>query len=166
MQRVVFSVPWMVLALVAAASVVELAREMQQWDVPPSVMLINVILTGAVVFALGLAIEVVEEEYQAGRMKRWVGRLLFWTPRIAALSFAAFVSLFALDVLAEGSGLWETLLALLIHLIPVGIMLIGIAIAWRYEWVGAVASLAGRCGTWRPSGPFPSLCIWPWRACR
>jgi uncharacterized membrane protein len=50
-------------------------------------------------------------------------RLLFWTPRAICIAFAIFLSLFALDVLSEGYGFWKTLLALLIHLVPVYIVL-------------------------------------------
>jgi len=65
-------------------------------------------------------------------------RLLFWTPRAICIAFAIFLSLFALDVFNEGYGFWKTLLALLIHLVPVYIVLIVLAIAWRWEWIGAV----------------------------
>ncbi len=49
-----------------------------------------------------------------------------------------FLSLFSLDVFGEHRGFWETILALLIHLIPVYIVLIVLAVAWRWEWVGAL----------------------------
>jgi len=49
-----------------------------------------------------------------------------------------FLSLFALDVFSEGYGFWETILALLIHLVPVYIVVIVLVIAWRWEWVGAI----------------------------
>ena len=65
-------------------------------------------------------------------------RILFWTPRVLSILFALFVSLFALDVFGVGYSFWETGLALLIHLVPVYILLIGLAIAWRWEWVGAL----------------------------
>ena len=42
-------------------------------------------------------------------MKTW----LTWTPRILGLLFAAFLSLFALDVFEQGYQGWETVLALL-----------------------------------------------------
>ena len=67
-----------------------------------------------------------------------IKRLLFWTLRILCILFAVFVSLFALDVFGEGYGFWKTLLALLMHLIPTGIMLIVLAISWRWEWVGGI----------------------------
>jgi hypothetical protein len=60
-------------------------------------------------------------------------------PRILGLLFAAFISLFALDVFGEGYGFWETIAALFIHLIPTWILLAILALAWRWELIGAVA---------------------------
>ena len=65
-------------------------------------------------------------------------RVLFWTPRALCILFAVFLSVFALDVFGEGLGFWETILALLIHLVPVYVVIIVLVIAWRREWVGAV----------------------------
>jgi hypothetical protein len=89
-------------------------------------------------FAFGLFIVVLEEEFQLGRMKERVRRLLFWTPRITLLLYALLLSLFALDVFGHGAGFWETLLALSMHLIPTWVLLIVLALAWRWEWVGAL----------------------------
>ena len=75
-------------------------------------------------------------------MKRPVKRLLFWTPRILCILFAVFVSLFALDVFGEGYGFWGTMLALLMHLIPTFVILIVLAISWRWEWVGGIMFIA------------------------
>lgn len=69
-------------------------------------------------------------------MKTTPKRLLFWTPRILCLLFAGFLSLFALDVFESRLGFWQTILALLIHLIPTWLVLLTLAIAWRWEWVG------------------------------
>ncbi len=66
--------------------------------------------------------------------KRW----LFWAPRVICMAFAIFLSMFAFDVFGEGYGFWKTLLALLIHLVPVYIVLAVLALAWRWEWIGAV----------------------------
>jgi hypothetical protein len=71
-------------------------------------------------------------------MKNNTGRILFWTPRILVFLFAIFVSLFALDVFGEGRGFWETVLALLIHLIPTAIILIALVISWRWELIGGI----------------------------
>jgi len=65
-------------------------------------------------------------------------RVLFWTPRVLCILFAMFLSLFALDVFSEGHSFGETILALLIHLVPVYIVVIVLVIAWRWEWVGAI----------------------------
>ena len=72
-------------------------------------------------------------------MEESVKRLLFWTPRIFCIAFAVFVSLFALDVFGEGYSFFETILAFLIHLIPTGIILIALALSWRWEWIGSIA---------------------------
>ncbi len=66
-------------------------------------------------------------------------RVLYWAPRVVCLAFAAFLSLFAMDVFGEGLGFWRTLLALSMHLIPVFVVLLILALAWRREWIGAAA---------------------------
>ena len=71
-------------------------------------------------------------------MNTSVKRVVFWTPRILCILFAIFLSLFSLDVFGEGLGFWKTILALLIHLIPIYIVFITLVIAWRWEWVGAL----------------------------
>lgn len=65
-------------------------------------------------------------------------RLLFWAPRILCILLAILLSVFSLDVLGEGYGFWETILALLMHLIPTGIIVTVLVISWRWEWVGGV----------------------------
>jgi hypothetical protein len=70
--------------------------------------------------------------------RRW----LFWTPRVLGILFAVFVSLFALDVFGAGYGFWETVWALLMHLIPTAILLIVLAMAWRWEWIGGILFIA------------------------
>jgi hypothetical protein len=83
---------------------------------------------------------------------------LFWSPRIIAILFAIFLSLFALDVFSESRGFWETLGALVVHLVPTLLVLAVVAIAWRWELVGAVLFLALAVGyvviAW---GNFPFL---------
>ena len=71
-------------------------------------------------------------------VKTATSRLLFWAPRVLTLLFAAFVSIFAFDVFESGYGFWKTILALLMHLIPTGIILVLLAVAWRWEWVGGL----------------------------
>jgi hypothetical protein len=64
-------------------------------------------------------------------------RALFWTPRVLSIVFIAFLSLFALDVFDEHLGLWRTVLALTMHLIPSFVLIAALVLAWRWEWIGA-----------------------------
>src|ERR1051326_2080137 len=79
-------------------------------------------------------------------MKAKMQPLLLWTPRILCILFALFVSMFALDVFGENNGFWKTTLALLLHLIPTGIILVVLAVAWRWPWFGAIF--------------FPAMALW------
>jgi hypothetical protein len=71
-------------------------------------------------------------------MNPLVRRILFWAPRALSIVFIAFLSLFALDVFGEGAGFWDTLIALLRHLIPSFVLIVVLIFAWRWEWIGAV----------------------------
>lgn len=75
-------------------------------------------------------------------LKRSVKRLVFWTPRILCIVYTVFVSLFALDVFGEGNGLGQTVLALLMHLIPTAVIVVVLAVSWRREWLAAVVFIA------------------------
>jgi hypothetical protein len=68
--------------------------------------------------------------------------VLYWTPRVLGLAFAAFISLFALDVFGAYPSIGETVLALLIHLVPTYLILAALVIAWRWERIGALAFAA------------------------
>lgn len=84
---------------------------------------------------------------------RW---FLYWSPRILAIFFAAFLSLFALDVFSEGYGFGETLIALVMHLVPTLIVVVALVIAWRWEWVGAVLFFGLALSYWVMAwGQFP-----------
>ena len=75
-------------------------------------------------------------------MSKTMKQFLFWTPRILGIVFAAFISIFALDVFDQGYTFWETVVALLMNLIPTLAILIALAIAWRWEWVGGILFIA------------------------
>jgi hypothetical protein len=64
---------------------------------------------------------------------------LFWTPRALCALFAAFVSVFAFDVFEGNHTVWQTTIALAMHLIPTAVLLALLGIAWRRDWVGAIA---------------------------
>ncbi len=72
-------------------------------------------------------------------MNTGVKRVLFWTPRVLCILFALFLGWFALlEVFGEGYGSGETIVPVLMHLVPVHIVVIVLVIAWRREWVGAI----------------------------
>jgi hypothetical protein len=73
-------------------------------------------------------------------------RILFWTPRLLAIAYIVFISLFALDVFGEGYGFWGTILALMIHLIPTLVLVAALILAWRWEWIGAALYAAAGMG--------------------
>jgi len=70
---------------------------------------------------------------------------LFWAPRALSILFIAFLSMFALDVFGENLGLWKTLVALTMHLLPSFVLIGALIAAWRWEWVGA--AIYGGAGT-------------------
>ena len=65
-------------------------------------------------------------------------RIIRWLPRLLAMLYALFLSLFAFDVFGEGYGPGETILALLIHLIPTFLVMVALVVAWRREGIGAM----------------------------
>jgi len=71
-------------------------------------------------------------------MERLAQRWLYWTPRVLCIAFVAFISIFALDVFGHGAGFWQTVLALLMHLLPTFLLLAVLAISWRREWFGGI----------------------------
>lgn len=68
-----------------------------------------------------------------------VGKFVYWTPRIASIVFILFLMLFSLDVFGQGYGFWGTLLAFLMHNIPVFILAAIQVISWKREIVGGIA---------------------------
>jgi hypothetical protein len=106
-------------------------------------------------------------------------QVLFWTPRVLSMLFAAFLSLFALDVFSEGYSVGEAILALLIHLIPTYLVVIALAIAWRWGNIGGILFIAvgslhlvtSRGESWPISGPLLLVGVlflldWAYRAKR
>lgn len=85
-------------------------------------------------------------------------RLLFWTPRAICIAFAIFLSMFALDVFREGYSFGNTFFAFLIHLAPAFIVLAVLAIAWRWEWIGAAGFAA--LALWYAKGNWPHHADW------
>lgn len=57
--------------------------------------------------------------------------MLRWSPRVLAILVGSFLALFASDTAGRTD--------LVIHLAPVAIVAVVVAIAWRYEWIGAIS---------------------------
>jgi hypothetical protein len=68
----------------------------------------------------------------------FISRVLVWTPRILVILFAAFISVFALDVFGEKRPFFEKILGFLIHLIPTFLIILSVIIAWRFKLIGGV----------------------------
>lgn len=75
-------------------------------------------------------------------MQKSIRAILFWAPRILTIFYAAFISLFALDVFDGDPSFWRTITALIIHLVPTFIIIIFLVLAWRWEWIGAAGYFA------------------------
>ena len=75
-------------------------------------------------------------------MNRTGERLLYWAPRALGIAFALFISVFALDVFGENLPLSKLLIALALHLIPTGMIVVVLALAWKREWLGFVGFVA------------------------
>ena len=71
-------------------------------------------------------------------MNVFVTKSAYWAPRILGCLFAAFLAVFAVDVLGEGYDLLGTVSALVIHLVPALIVIVVLAVSWRWDAVGAV----------------------------
>jgi hypothetical protein len=69
-------------------------------------------------------------------------KLLFWAPRVLGLAFAAFLSLFALDVFAQAEQPSQSMIALTIHLIPTAFVLAILAISLRWGGVAGLVFVA------------------------
>ena len=72
------------------------------------------------------------------RNLRTVWQFLYWAPRILSIVFAAFISIFALDVFSEDRGFWETSADLLLHLVPTFVLVGVLVISWRREWIAGI----------------------------
>lgn len=63
--------------------------------------------------------------------------VLFWSSRVLSLLFAGFLSVFAFGALSGGHGLQASILHFVMSAIPALVVLLVLAIAWRWELLGA-----------------------------
>ncbi|MFN0173814.1 MAG: hypothetical protein ACKVU0_04125 [Saprospiraceae bacterium] len=85
---------------------------------------------------------------------------LSWLPRILAIMFAGFISLFALDSFEAHQTFFQKFGHLLVHLVPTAAVLAALWLAWYRQIIGGlVFILLGvvftvHFGTWRQTGLF------------
>ncbi|MEE4194136.1 MAG: hypothetical protein V2J07_02955 [Anaerolineae bacterium] len=65
----------------------------------------------------------------------------FWLPRVIGILFTLFISLFGFDVFNMGIGFPEIILAFFMDMLPAILVAAVVALAWRWEWIGAILSL-------------------------
>jgi len=70
--------------------------------------------------------------------KKQNSTVILWIARALSVCFAAFISIFALDVFEGNKGFWETALELLIHLIPTYLVILILVLAWKKPLIGSV----------------------------
>lgn len=63
-----------------------------------------------------------------------------WSPRLLAILYALFLSLFTFDAW-EGVGFWQGLVGFIVHLLPVYFVLFALVLGWRWPRAGGVAFL-------------------------
>jgi hypothetical protein len=61
-----------------------------------------------------------------------------WTPRLAGIAMSLFLAVFALDAF-DGKSFVAALPGFVIHLVPAFLVLIAVAVAWRFPTVGGLA---------------------------
>jgi len=103
--------------------------------------------------------------------------LLLWSPRILGMALCVFIGLFALDAFSGHKPVLQAAMDFTIHLAPALLLVAVVALAWRWEWFGAVAFIGlaiayGMMVNWRMdwvaaiSAPLlvvGALFLWSWR---
>ena len=72
-------------------------------------------------------------------MNKTLRNFLFWAPRGFSILFILFLSLFSFDVFEGPDPWWMKAGGFLIHNIPSFVLALGLAFAWKHEWLGALA---------------------------
>lgn len=68
--------------------------------------------------------------------------LLYWSPRVLSVLFAAFLSVFAFAAAADGHGTQATVVHFVTQLVPTLLVLAALGVAWRWPRAGAALFLA------------------------
>lgn len=92
-------------------------------------------------FSIGVLTTAALQRRSQGQVSPRLAKFIFWTPRIAGIVIAVFVSLFALDVFDMQGSLWEKIGGFIIHALPAILMGVMVALSWRRAWIGFVVFL-------------------------
>lgn len=65
-------------------------------------------------------------------------RIIYWLPRILGIVSILFISLFTLDAFHSGEDLSRQIADFGMHLIPSGILLVFLLVAWKWEKAGSL----------------------------
>ena len=65
-------------------------------------------------------------------------KLIQWGPRILGILVCLFLGTFSLDAFGPGKTFVQAVADFAIHLTPALILLAVVALAWRWEWIGAL----------------------------
>ncbi|MBX2892290.1 MAG: hypothetical protein KF734_15290 [Saprospiraceae bacterium] len=68
-------------------------------------------------------------------------KYLLWSPRIIAIAFAGLLALFALDAFRMDKSLADQFGDFVVHLLPAGVTIGGLAVAWRHRLFGGILFL-------------------------
>lgn len=71
-------------------------------------------------------------------MRKTTRGFVYWFPRVLGIVYALFLLIFSFDVFGEGAGLWQSVLAFVVHSIPSIFLFVIVLLAWKKEIVGAV----------------------------
>lgn len=102
-------------------------------------------------------------------MDRRIQQTLVWLPRILGLFGVFFLGIFAFDVFDRDGSTWDIVGAFLLHLIPSALVLLAVALGWRWPVVGGAFFLAlavlyivlfrGPAGSWFALVAVPMLLV-------
>jgi hypothetical protein len=94
---------------------------------------------GLMFFSIGLIVDAWQQHHSQGRVSARMAKFLYRTPRAAGVLVAVFTGLFALDVFEMEGSIWLKIGGFLLHAAPSIVMVVMLVLAWRREWIGALA---------------------------
>ena len=135
--------PWWLTAVLILLFVLSLGYldygNIQSGMPPGEVALTSLLLAVPLIllyFSVGVLVRAALQRKRQGQISPRLAKLIYWTPRIAGIVIALFVSLFALDVFDMEGSIWEKIGGFIIHALPAIFMGIVVWLAWKRDWLG------------------------------